>query len=183
MGTAWQASENKPLSFRLRSGERWYVVQTTANREAIAKLNLEAQGFATFGPQVLKTVRHARKLRTIRAALFPGYQFVALDLMRDRWRSVNGTRGVTRLIMGEDAPLPVPSGVVEALIDRLDQSGVCRFDRDLIEGQTIRVASGPFAEAIGHIISLDARGRVRALLDIMGGQVMTTLERSALTAA
>ncbi|MGJ0392731.1 MAG: transcription termination/antitermination protein NusG [Methylocystis sp.] len=181
--TALRRAADTALDYRLGNGQRWYVAQTIANREFIAKLNLEAQGFTTFWPQIFKTVRHARKLRTIKTAVFPGYQFVALDVRRDRWRSVNGTRGVARLIMVEDAPSPVPCGVVESLIDSLDERGICRFDRDLIEGQAIRVTSGPFAEAVGRLVSLDARGRVRALLDIMGGQVLATLEGSALTAA
>lgn len=181
--TGSERADDVAPTYMLAEGQRWYVVQTLANREMIAKLNLEAQAFRTFLPQTLKTVRHARKLRTVKAAVFPGYQFVALDVTRDRWRSVNGTHGVTRLIMTDTTPTPVPEGVVESLIRYLDPSGVCRFDRDLVEGQSVRVTAGPFAQAMGRILSLDAKGRVRALLDIMGGQVVATLERSALTAA
>ena len=106
-----------------------------ARREIGAARQLERQGFRTFLPQMLKTVRHARQLRTVRAAVFPGYVFVALDLARDRWRSVNGTINVSRLIMGEDMPLPVPTGIVEALMAYRDASGLCRLDRDLQPGR------------------------------------------------
>lgn len=163
--------------------ERWYVVRTLANREAGARLQLEAQGFRTFLPRVTRTVRHARKLRTVKSPAFPGYLFVALDLSRDRWRSVNGTFGVMSLIMGDDLPIPAPVGVVEALIGYVDETGTCRFDRDLAEGQEIRVVAGPLAQALGELVKLDANGRVRVLLDIMGGKVLTVLERSFLAPA
>lgn len=164
----------------LEFGARWYVVRSRPHCEAGAEAQLKAQGFRVFLPRVLRTVRHARKLRTAKTPAFPGYLFVALDLRRDRWRSVNGTYGVAGIIMGIDAPLPVPEGVVEALIGYVDESGACRFDRDLSEGQPIRVIAGPFARALGELVKLDAGGRVRVLLDIMGGKVMTFIERSSL---
>lgn len=167
----------------LAPGQRWYVAQTLAKREAGASSQLVAQGFRVFLPQLRKTVRHARALRTVKAAVFPGYVFVALDVQHDRWRSVNGTVGVSRLIMTRDAPTPVPEGVVESLHDYIDPDGLIQFGRDLRQGQSVRVIAGPFSEAIGRLVDLDANGRVRVLLDIMGGQVMTSLNQSTLEAA
>jgi transcriptional antiterminator RfaH len=161
---------------------RWYVVQTHARREAGVMLHLSAQNFRAFLPQMTRTIRHARKLQTVRTPVFPGYLFVALDLQRDRWRSVNGTFGAAGLVMGKEFPLPVPLGVVEALLDCVDDAGLCRFDRDLVEGQTVRVLVGPFANAIGRLDRLDANGRVRVLLDMMGSVLPARLERSALQA-
>jgi transcriptional antiterminator RfaH len=167
----------------LAQGERWYVAQSLANREFGAALQLEAQRFRVFLPYVVKTVRHARRTRAAKKAAFPGYLFVVLDPKRDRWRSINGTIGVSRLITGGDgALLPVPHGVVEALLDYLDESGACRFDRALVVGQTVRIIAGPLADAIGRLVRLGGRGRVQVLLEILGGRVYATLERSALEA-
>jgi transcription antitermination factor NusG len=162
--------------------ERWYVVQTLARREAGVLMHLEAQKFRAFLPQMTRTVRHARKLRTERSAVFPGYLFVALDLTRDRWRSVNGTYGASGLVMGAEFPLPVPRGVVEQILAYADDAGLCRFDRDFIEGQMVRVVVGPFANAIGRLDRMDPNGRVRVLLEIMGGVMPARLEQSALAA-
>lgn len=167
----------------LAGAERWYVVRSLPRQEAKAQFHLSRQDFSVFLPLMTKTVRHARQLRTVRSAIFPSYMFVALDLGRDRWRSVNGTSGVASLIMAHEAPEPVPVGVVEQLLDHLDDDGLVRFDRDLREGQSVRVASGPFASAVGCLERLDANGRVRVLLDIMGGKVPALLDRSALEAA
>src|SRR6266702_900465 len=95
--------------------ERWYVVHTLPHRESAAQLHLRNQGFRTFLPLVTKTIRHARRYDTVVAPFFPQYLFVAFDLTRTRWRAINGTRGVTTLIMQDDRPAPVQSGIVETL--------------------------------------------------------------------
>jgi transcription antitermination factor NusG len=162
--------------------ERWYVARSLPRQEARAEFQLLLQGFRTFLPRMTKTVRHARKLRTVNSAVFPTYMFVALDPGRDRWRSVKGTFGVASLIMAGDAPVPVPFGVVEQLLDCADDGGLVRLDRDWSAGQSVRVVSGPFARAIGCLGRLDANGRVRVLLDIMSGKVSTLLDRLMLEA-
>ena len=172
-----------PHRGELLSGERWYVVRALPKREHGAEAQLAGQGFRVFMPKVSRNVRHARKTKAVHTPAFPGYLFVALDLQRDRWRSINGTFGVMSLIMAEERPVPVPRGVVEMIIDYADESGICRFDRDLMEGQAIRVTGGPLAEAVGELVRLDKSGRVRVLLEIMGGRVLATVERSSLVAA
>jgi transcriptional antiterminator RfaH len=165
------------------AGKRWYVVQTLAKRETRARLHLTQQNFSVFLPVVARQVRHARKVRTVKTAAFPGYLFVALDLGGDRWRSINGTIGVSRMVMAYASPAPVPAGIVETLLDSRDAGGICRFDRDLAVGQSIRIVSGPFADAMGELIRLDANGRVRVLLEILGGQAPATIDRASLEAA
>ena len=159
----------------LEEGERWYVARTLAHRDNHALFNLNRQGLRCFAPKVQRTIRHARKVRTVLAPLFPSYIFVILDLSRHRWRSVNGTIGVASLIMGAEQPLPVPPGVVEALIASSEGSQI--GDHDLEIGQKVRVLSGPFAEALCQLVHLDEKGRVRVLLEIMGGQVPVQLDR------
>ncbi len=169
--------------YKLSSAERWYAVQTIAKREVKAQFELSRQGFRTFLPALMRTVRHARKTRNARVAAFPGYIFIILDLERDRWRAVNSTIGVSRLVMGNNLPLPAPVGIVETLLDYSDENGICCFDRDLVVGQKVRVISGPLAAALGTWDRLDGNGRGRVLLEILGGQALATIDRGALEAA
>lgn len=164
----------------LGENERWYVVQYLSRHERMAVLNLEAQNFRVFFPQMLRSVRHARQLRVKRTAVFPGYLFTALDLDRDRWRSINGTLGVARLLMTQTRPVPVPVGLVEELISNLDENGDMDMRRSLTVGQSVRVKEGPFTSLIGEIATLDEKGRARILLKIMSGAVVTTLESKLL---
>ena len=146
-------------------------------------MHLEAQGFRPFLPHIQKTIRHARQLRTVRAPLFPRYIFLILDLGRDRWLSVQSTFGVSSLYTCNDRPVPVPQGVVEGLIARTDEANLTRFDAGLITGQPVRILSGPFADLVGTLERLDAAGRVRVLLTMMGTAVPVALHRSALLPA
>src|SRR6266576_490138 len=156
----------------LQGNERWFLVHTQPNSEHKATLHLGAQGFRAYLPRIQKTVRHARQLRTVRAPLFPRYMFLILDVGRDRWLSVRSTVGVSSLFTCEDRPVPVPKGVVEALIARTDEANLTLFDAGLTTGQTVRILSGPFADFVGTLDRLDESGRVRVLLDMMGQAVL-----------
>jgi transcription antitermination factor NusG len=134
-------------------------------------------------PRLRKTVRHSRKVRETISPVFPGYVFVALDVERARWRSINGTLGVARLLSAEGRPIPVPSGVVEAFILSLDEVGLLHFDLALRPGQSVSVVAGPFAQSLGVLQRLDGKGRVRVLLEIMGGAVSVTMDGANLSAA
>jgi transcription elongation factor/antiterminator RfaH len=163
------------------SGEqRWYVVRTLPQRERHAVRQLTNQGYRVFLPLHLKTRRHARKVETVSAPLFPRYLFTVVDRTQDRWRSINGTLGVERLLMSGGEPQPVPRGLVESLIVAADDDGTVHFDFSLHEGQSVKVIAGPFADLIGRLERLDDRGRVSVLLELMGGSVRVALPRTFL---
>ena len=151
--------------------ERWYAVHTLPFAEARAERQLRRQEFRTFQPKRHKTIRHARKLKMIEAPFFPRYLFIVLDLGRHQWRSVNGTIGVSRLVMCGDRPNPVPHGVVEALVEATDALGILQFGRNLQLGGSVRLLAGPFAEQIAILHNLGDAGRVQVLLHILGRQV------------
>ena len=157
--------------------ERWYVAYAQPRREEIARLHLDRQGFRVFLPLHAKTVRHARKLRLVQAPLFPRYLFVSFDQHRDRWRSINGTIGITHLLTADERPLATPTGLVETLIRSTGADGHLRYADDLITGQTVRLVAGPFADRLGVLAKLDDVGRVHVLLDLMGQAVTMRLAR------
>jgi transcription elongation factor/antiterminator RfaH len=176
----WQANSGSPRA--LEGKERWFLAHTRPRSELRAEFHLDAQGFRTYLPQVRRTIRHARQLRTILAPLFPRYLFLILDLERDRWLSVRSTVGVSSLVTCEGRPIPVPIGVVESLIARSD-GNVTVIDHVIVEGQSVRILSGPFADFVGTLERLDDAGRVRVLLEMMGTAVPVALHRSALSPA
>ena len=163
--------------------ERWYLVHTLPHNERRAQLHLGAQGFRTHFPTIQKTIRHARRLRTVRVPLFPRYIFLILDLARDRWLSVQSTVGVSCLYSCEDRPVPVPEGIVETLIENTDEANLALFTSGLTTGQSVRILSGPFANFVGKLERLDAAGRVRVLLEMMGTEVPVAVRRGAICPA
>jgi transcriptional antiterminator RfaH len=164
-----------PSDSVLREGERWYAVYAQPHRESIAQPRLRAQNFRTFLPLHSRTVRHARKRQTVLAPLFPRYLFVVLDLNRDRWRAINSTRGVASLIMQEELPVPVRSGVVETLLASSTSEGEILFFSDMAPGKRVRLVAGPFAGQLGVLRDLSSSGRVRVLIEMMGTHIPTEL--------
>jgi transcriptional antiterminator RfaH len=161
-------------------GDRWYAVQTRPHQENRAIFHLGEQGFRSFCPRLRRTVRHARKTTQVLAPLFPGYFFVPLDLTRDRWRSVNGTRGVVRLVMNGERPSPMPPGIVAALKARTNSDGSINWLPSLEVGGSVRIADGPFVELVGTLEHLGPDGRVRVLLTLLGRPVNVSLYHESL---
>lgn len=160
--------------------QRWLCVKTQPRKELYAAENLKLQSYRCFLPTLMKTVRHARKVTKVKSALFPTYLFVEVDLDVQRWRPIRSTFGVSDLIMEGDRPKLVPFGVVEALENATNDDGHVDFRHDVKIGQEVRLLSGPFFNLVGRLESLDDRGRVAVLLDILGGQRRVFAERTAL---
>lgn len=165
---------------------RWYVVHTQPNAERRAAEHITRQGFATYLPQYQKKRRHARRVETVAAPFFPRYLFVAVDTARQRWRSINSTVGVIRIVASGDELTPIMPGVVQALKAREDSDGFISMSRPaalLKPGTPIRVVTGPFESCFGLFQTLADRDRVAILLDLLGRKVRVVLEEAAVEAA
>lgn len=69
----------------------------------------------------------------------------------------------------------MPQGLVEQLLAATDAEGVVRFHPHLQNGQMVRVSAGPFANLVGRLQQLDDSGRVKILLEVLGGKVPVLL--------
>ena len=165
------------------TGLRWYVVQTQPHGEFRAISHLERQNYRIFCPRVHKIVRHARKTTRVLAPLFPNYLFLNLDISRERWRCVNGTYGVSHIILQNEIPQPVPLGVVEAIQARIGEDGAIDFVPSFKIGQAVKICEGPFSDFVGTLERLDVSGRVRVLLDLMGRTVSVNTRSEKLAPA
>ena len=159
----------------LELNRRWYAVQTQPHREQRAALHLARQKFPVFLPLHRKTVRHARQFREACAPFFPRYLFVQLDLGRDRWRSVNGTYGVSQILTDGQRPRPVQAGIVEEMQAVTDELGLLSLDSRLLPGQQVRIMAGPLSGLIGELVALDENQRVKVFLDFLGKQTLVAV--------
>lgn len=166
-------------------GARWYVVQTQVNGEARATENLRRQGFETYLPRYLKRRRHARKVDLAAKPLFPRYMFVAIDIATQRWRSVQSTVGVSRLVVNGDEPAVVPDGVIPALKAREDTKGFVKMDAGpaFLPGDKVRVLAGAFMDNAGLFNGIADHDRVSILLEMLGRKVRVLLDADMVAAA
>ena len=165
--------------------DAWYVVQTQVNAEAKAARNLVRQGFEIYLPRYLKRRSHARKIEKVAAPLFPRYLFVRIDMATQRWRSIQSTFGVSRLVCNGSDPAPVAQQVLNSLKAREDESGYVKLDQrpKFALGEKVRVLAGVFAENLGLFDGLADRDRVAILLDLLGRKVRVSIEADMVAAA
>jgi transcription elongation factor/antiterminator RfaH len=165
----------------------WYVVHTKPREEEKAVWHLENQGFRCFMPRIRTIKKHARRISPRLAPLFPDYVFVRFKLEFAQWRAINGTRGVVRLLTNGNVPLPVPSGVVEAIITKCDQQSVVSLTAIGVfaKGLKVRVRGGTFAGQTAKINEVLAEGqdRVRVLLTLLGAEAELQLPSYAIESA
>jgi transcriptional antiterminator RfaH len=164
---------------------RWFVAHTQPHAEAKATSHLNRQGFKSYFPRYLKRRRHARKIETVAAPLFPRYLFVAVDLTAQRWRSIYSTIGVARLVCNGNEPIAVPDGIVEALKCREDAGGFVKLDYrpQFRPGEKVRVLDGAFSSCLGLFEGMAERERIAILLDLLGRKVRVVLDADLVAAA
>lgn len=164
---------------------RWYVVQTHAHAEAKAAWHLARQGYLTYLPRYRKRRRHARRVEEVAAPLFPRYLFIAANAAAERWRAIQSTVGVARLVCNGDTPAAVGAGVIEALRAREDARGLIALDTGprFAPGEPVRILDGAFAACLGLFESMTDRERVAILLDLLGRKVRVVLNADCVAAA
>lgn len=161
---------------------QWYVVHTQTRQERRAELNLRRQGFDAWLPLIRRARRHARRVDTVLAPLFPRYLFVQLDLAGQAWRSINGTFGVVRLLCNGDTPLVTPEGLVQEIKQRCDETGTILWPpRALSAGDSVKVALGRF-DVEGIFQTTSGQDRVVLLINLMGREVRANVPLRGLAA-
>ena len=165
--------------------KNWYVVSTQPHQEARAETNLRRQGYEAWLPKLLRQRRHARRVDTTKAPLFPGYLFITLEPQVQTWRAINSTFGVRHILCHGELPRPIERGFVEALKETTDDSGVVALPNadKLVPGQPLRLLTGPFANSVGTLLRLADKDRVALLLDLLGREVQILVSRRNVIAA
>jgi transcriptional antiterminator RfaH len=144
----------------------WWVVQTEANFEHVARLLLMRLGFVTYAPRI--------KVRGRVAWLFPAYLFVGA---REQFYPILWTNRVVRLLMAGDRPAQLPEDVVTNIRKR-EHNGFVKLpnvSRQLKKGQKVRVIRGSFEGQIGLYEGMSGKDRERVLLELLGQVVPVEL--------
>ncbi len=163
----------------------WYAVLTQPHGEAKALAHLDRQGFEGYLPRFIKRRRHAGKTDFVAKALFPSYLFVAMDVEAQRWRAVNSTVGVRKLVCNGDRPAIVDPKIIERLRGQHDERGFIKLDPGprFAAGDTVRVTEGAFSDLFGIYEGTGDNQRVAILLDLLGRKVRVSVDIDSVAAA
>lgn len=155
----------------------WFVVYTHPHCERTAEDHLSRQGFETYLPRYLKRRRHARRIDTVAAPMFPRYLFVTVDMLSQRWCSIRSTVGVSTLVSWGDRPAEVSNDIIRSLRDREVDGLVALNQRSRFNpGDRIRITEGAFAGCQGLFENMSDRARVALLLDLLGRKVRVLVD-------
>ena len=146
----------------------WYLIQFKPNSHRLAERNLNRQGFETFLPMQEITRRKASRFVNDLKPLFPGYMFLSVESKMAPWRTINSTIGVSRLVSFEGKPKPLPLQIVSGLMLRCDGAGKILPPKTLSEGDSVELLTGPFANFIATVDTIDPAQRIWVLMDFMG---------------
>ncbi|MBS7810524.1 transcription termination/antitermination NusG family protein [Roseococcus pinisoli] len=174
---------------------RWYCIQHRPMEGARARLAIRREGFDVHWPRVI--VRGFRR-DDVLEPLFPGYLFVLFDVRRGGWGAIRKKGNHVDAILGVrelGAPIPMPVGVVEGLIDRargaiggaIDGTGDPEGEGALAERPIILEPGAPISFldkalfAQPALLKADRGGeRVKVLMTFFGQEQEVSVQRRAL---
>ena len=143
------------------SEAKWYVVHTYSGYENKVKANidktienrhLEEQILEVRVPmqEVVELKNGIQKAS--QKKMFPGYVLIHMIMNDDTWYVVRNTRGVTGFVGPGSKPVPLTDEEMIPLGIKEDNVVV-----DFVEGESIRVVSGAWADTVGVIQSLNVQ--------------------------
>ncbi len=168
----------------LHPGQLWHVAFTQPNAEVRAAAHLANQDFPVYLPRFMKRRRIGKRDVRGPSPLFPRYVFVGVDVANQRWRSINGTVGVSWLVCQGDRPAPIDASVIDAIAAREDEDGLIKLaTRVFHAGEPVRITSGVFTDQLGLYEGMADQDRVRILLDLLGRKVRVLIESDVVAPA
>ena len=160
--------------------KQWYLVQIRPNAHRMAERNLHRQGFETFIPMKQTTLKKASRFVSDLKPLFPGYMFVNILPETAPWRKINSTYGVSKLVSLAGKPTPLPLQLITELKLRCDAAGMIQTLKNFNTGDRVEILSGPFANFIAIVDTIDPAQRIWLLMDFMGQKSHVQASKSQL---
>ncbi|MCI9110337.1 MAG: transcription termination/antitermination protein NusG [Bacilli bacterium] len=170
--------------------KEWYVVNTYSGHENKVKEKLEMRANSMeMEDYILRVVVPEQKEIDEKGKekvkkMFPGYILVEMIMTDEAWFIVRNTPGVTGFIgsSGKGAkPFPLTPSEVDHILGSM---GMSRLDaqNELAEGDKVEVTSGPFANMMGTVKSIDLENaKLEVALDLFGQETIVELELSQIS--
>ena len=159
--------------------KKMFVVQIKPNSNSLAERNLKRQGFETFAPKMIITKRKNNKFIQQKIYVFPGYIFVYFNPQLVNWSVINSTYGVSKIISFNKKPSEIKPDLARALKKRYEFGELKLEDRNLVNGDLIKINTGPFSEFFAKIEKLEGNNRIWALLELSGKKLRLRLSNNS----
>lgn len=152
----------------------WYVVWTSTGSENKAKESIEGYVNRCFVPRKVVNIKRKGKWVTTEKALFPGYLLVDTDDAEDLAVKLRNIEGFSQLLTTDKKLFPLYDND-EIFVEKLyNEKGIFDMSEGYIEGDQIKVTSGPLCGLEGLIKRIDRHKRLAQLELKMFGRTINT---------
>ncbi|MCD6118284.1 transcription termination/antitermination factor NusG [bacterium] len=164
---------------------RWYVLHVLSGyEEKVANAITHMMEYGQLGSDVtdivvpcerkLENVRGKRKTTTRK--IFPGYILVQMTLDNSNRYLLRQVQGVIDFVKSADNPQPLTEDEVNQIFGRMGKE-TAEIETSYNVGDTVKVLSGPFAEAIGKVREIEPeRHKVKIMVSIFGRDTQVELD-------
>lgn len=156
------------------SGYEEKVAQTLQHMLEVGRLDEDISEILV--PYETKLESHKGKKREVQKKMYPGYVLVRMNLTNENRHILRQVQGVIGFVGSADAPQPLTEAEVGQILNRMHQEEP-EVDLAYAVGDTIKVVSGPFSEAIGKVkdIEIDRR-KVKIMVSVFGRDTQVELD-------
>lgn len=175
--------------------KEWYVVNTYSGHENKVKEKLEMRAssmgmedyiYRVVVPETVEVeVKDGKEKQKVKK-MFPGYILVEMVMSDEAWCVVRNTPGVTGFIgsSGKGAkPFPITPQEVDKILGSMGMSRL-EIGNDLNIDDMVKVVSGPFANMIGKVKTIDMETQqLEVALDLFGQETIVELNLSEIEKA
>ena len=116
---------------------------------------------------MIKTTKKNGKFLDAKVPLFPGYLFMGTSIDPVPWKSINGTRGISKAMTLDGIYRPVSTHIIEGLKCRCGDGGVIQRLNDIVPGDRAKIERGPFSDFICTVDDIQDDRRAWVLIDLL----------------
>jgi transcriptional antiterminator NusG len=160
------------------------VIHTYAGYENKVKTNLENRiASMDMREKIFKVVVpmedvleiKSGKKEVVKKKILPGYILVQMILDDDTWSAVRNTPGVTGFVGSSAKPTTLSEEEVEPLLEQPLMEKP-KPQTEFVEGQSVKVAAGPFADLTGTIAEINIdQSKLKVMVSIFGRETPVEL--------
>lgn len=164
---------------------RWYVLHAMSGyEEKVAQTLHHLKSLGKLGDDVAEVLvpfetkleSHKGKKRTVQKKMYPGYVLVKMNLTNENRHQLRSVQGVIGFIGSQEAPQPLTEREISQIMARMDQEEP-EIETAYNVGDTVKVVSGPFNEAIGKVREIEAeRRKVKIMVSVFGRDTQVELD-------
>jgi len=162
---------------------RSYLLQVVPQQERSVAASLQESGFDAYVPREPKRVRVGHHYQIVMKPMLSGYVFPIFDEARDRWQMIGDIRGVWRLFMWNERPVPIPEQAIQHLHD--EEAHLIAHGKRIRKapipvkfgpGAWVQLTDMPWTGFIGQVHDwLVYKSRIRVAVDLFGRQSLIEL--------